>query len=127
MMDFSREHSPNEQWTFSHEQYRPFVLFHRTQAAALAVSEGQEPGEAISVIDEGLERMRQLFADHDAEEQYDENELVIRLGELRESLCDRHKIDPPLNEQLADAIAAEEYELAARLRDELAQRDAMGH
>ena len=36
MMDFCRDHSPDEQWTLSHEQYRPFVLFHRTQAAALA-------------------------------------------------------------------------------------------
>lgn len=33
--------SPDDQWTLSHEQYRPFVLFHRTQAAALS-----ELGEA---------------------------------------------------------------------------------
>ena len=25
-MDFVRAHSPNEEWTLSHEQYRPFVL-----------------------------------------------------------------------------------------------------
>jgi hypothetical protein len=35
LMDFVAQHSPNEQWTVSHEQYRPFVLFHRIQAAAL--------------------------------------------------------------------------------------------
>ena len=33
LMDFCRDHSPDEEWTMSHEQYRPFVLFHRTQAA----------------------------------------------------------------------------------------------
>ena len=38
-MDFVREHSPDEEWTVSHEQYRPFVLFHRTQAASLAALE----------------------------------------------------------------------------------------
>ena len=39
-MDFVREHSPTEEWTISHEQYRPFVLFHRVQAAALAAGCG---------------------------------------------------------------------------------------
>ncbi len=28
-MDFIKKHSPEEDWTVSHEQYRPFVLFHR--------------------------------------------------------------------------------------------------
>ncbi|HEX5442946.1 MAG TPA: DNA helicase UvrBC, partial [Pirellulales bacterium] len=27
-MDFVREHSPAEEWMLSHDQYRPFVLFH---------------------------------------------------------------------------------------------------
>ena len=35
-MDLVRERSPDEEWTMSHEQYRPFVLFHRVQAGALA-------------------------------------------------------------------------------------------
>ena len=35
-MDFVRDHSPSEEFTRSHEQYRGFVLFHRTQAAAAA-------------------------------------------------------------------------------------------
>ena len=33
LMDFVAAHSPNEDWTASHERYRPFVYFHRTQAA----------------------------------------------------------------------------------------------
>ncbi len=126
LMDFSRQHSPDKEWTLLHEQYRPFVLFHRTQAAALAVSEDEDPSKAIAEIDTGLERMRELFAEHDAVEQYEENELVVRLTELRESMRDHYKIEPPLTDQLADAIAAEEYELAARLRDEISQRDMPG-
>jgi len=38
LMDFAAAHSPDEEWTLSHEQYRPFVLFHRCQAAALATA-----------------------------------------------------------------------------------------
>ena len=44
-MDFVRDHSPDEEWTASHEQYRPFVLFHRTQASTLATLEEIGPAK----------------------------------------------------------------------------------
>ena len=36
-MDFVRDHSPSDEYTQAHEQYRGFVIFHRTQAAALVL------------------------------------------------------------------------------------------
>jgi hypothetical protein len=128
MMDLCARHSSDEQWTLSHEQYRPFVMFHRTQAAALAELETRSPETAIHEINLGLEGLRRLFAKHDADEMFDDDELVLRLTELRESLRDHYHVGRTLQEQLEDAVAAEQYELAARLRDELAQRDApFGH
>ena len=44
-----------------------------------------------------------------------------RLTQLRESLRREYGVGRTLHEQLADAVAAEEYELAARIRDELAR------
>jgi hypothetical protein len=93
-MDFVHRHSPDEEWTLSHEQYRPFVLFHRVQAGALAALEETGPEMAISEINMGLARFRDLFARYDAVERYADDEL-------------------------AEAIRAEDYELAARLRDEI--------
>ena len=61
LMDFVAVHSPNEEWTASHERYRPFVHFHRTQALALAVLERSGPEPAIEEINSGLEAMRQIF------------------------------------------------------------------
>ena len=48
--------------------------------------------------------------------------MVRRLMELRETLRERFDVGPTLDEQLAEAIAAEEYEKAARIRDEMARR-----
>ena len=121
-MDFVRDHSPDEEWTLSHEQYRPFVLFHRTQAAALAKLEESSPDEAIQELNGGLQRFRDLFTQYDAEEQFDDDELVQRLLELKDTLREQYRIKPSLAEQLAEAVAAEEYELAAKLRDELTRR-----
>ncbi len=122
LMDFVAAHSPNEEWTASHERYRPFVHFHRTQALALAVLEKSGPETAIEEINKGLEEMRKIFVSAEAEEQFDADELVVQLRELKESLRTEYKVGPTLAEQLAEAVAAEEYERAARLRDEIARR-----
>jgi hypothetical protein len=124
LMDVSRQHSPDEEWTNSHEQYRPFVLFHRTQADALAELEENGAEEAVQAITAGLDRIRELYVEHEVEDQFDEDELVTRLTELRESLRHEYSVGRTLQERLADAVAAEQYELAARLRDELASRNA---
>ena len=123
LMDFVVARSPDEQWTASHERYRPFVQFHRTQAQALAVLEQSGPEAAIEQINQGLESLRQLFVHIEAEEQFEQDELVTQLQELKESLRKEYHLGRTLAEQLADAVAAEEYERAARLRDEIAKRN----
>ena len=124
LMDFCASHSPDEDWTMSHEQYRPFVLFHRIQAQALEHLEHQSAEAAVHTINVGLEQIRDLFAQHEAEEMFEDSELAIRLGELRESLRDQYQVGLTLQEQLQEAVAREQYELAARIRDELARRQA---
>ena len=126
LMDFCKVHSPSEQWTLSHEQYRPFVLYHRTQAAALEKLHGDNgPELAIEEVNRGLRKMKDLFVVYEAEEQFKDDELVQRLDEFKENLRNRYEVGKTLREQLADAISQEQYELAARLRDKLNHRDTM--
>ena len=106
----------------THEQYRPFVMFHRTQALALAELEEKHAEAAVEAINDGLERIREVFVEYEAEDQYDEDELVQRLHELREALRKEYEVGRTLHEQLEDAVASEQYELAAKIRDELAKR-----
>ena len=122
LMDFVAAHSPDQEWTQSHEQYRSFVLFHRTQAAALAALEEATPEVAIEAVQQGLEQIRQVFVTGGVEEEFDQDELVNQLVQMKESLREEYKVGKTLNEQLADAVASEEYERAARLRDEIARR-----
>jgi hypothetical protein len=121
-MDFVRKCSPSEEWTLSHEQYRPFILFHRTQAAALAALDETGPEQAIEAINKGLEQLREVFVNFDAEERFDEDEMVARLEQLKSALREHYHVGKTLSEQLAEAIETEQYELAARLRDEIAKR-----
>jgi hypothetical protein len=122
LMDFLAAHSPDQQWTLSHEQYRPFVLFHRIQAAAMVAL--QDPGAeaAIEIINQGLEQMREMFAKFGAEERFDQDELVRQLDAMKESLRQEYRVGKTLGEQLAEAVAQEEYERAAAIRDQINKR-----
>ena len=121
-MDFCKQHAEDDQWTISHEQYRPFVIYHRTQAAALAAIEADEENgaeTAIEQVDKGLDQMRFLFVEYEAEEQFEADELVQRLIDFRENLRERYDIGDTLAEQLSKAIELEDYESAAALRDQM--------
>lgn len=121
-MDFCTKHSPSDEWTWSHEQYRPFILFHRTQAAAMASLDDDGPEGAIEKLNAGLTAIHAFFEEHEAEEKFEDDELVARLKNLRESVRDHYHVGRTLEERLKEAIAGEQYELAAQLRDQISMR-----
>ena len=123
LMDFCRSYSDDDNWTMTHEQYRPFVLFHRTQAESLKYLEGSEPESAVQTINDGLQRINSFFEEFEMGEQFTDSELVERLVEFRESLREKFEVGRTLAEKLQDAIETEQYELAAKIRDQLANRD----
>ena len=131
LMDFSSLYAPHSEWAEMHEQYRPFVLFHRTQAAALATLERGGPETAIVEIDAGSATIRELLvrdrdaADSDAGD-LEQDELLVKLAEMKVAIAEHYDVTSSLTQQLADAIAAEQYELAAQLRDQLGRKNRPG-
>ncbi len=121
-MDFVKRYSPSDEFTQAHEQYRGFVLFQRTQAATAQQAEANQHEAAVDEVRSGLERLRTYFAANDLEEQMDDNLMVQHLRRIEQKLREEHNIGATLQEQLDDAVAQEDYEKAARLRDELKRR-----
>jgi hypothetical protein len=122
LMDFSSANAADREWAIMHEQYRPFVMFHQVQAVALTKLQSDSPEGAVEVIDKGLQSLSELFTQHEAEEHFDEDVFVVKLREMQASIKSHFHLGPSLAEQLAEAVAAEQYELAAKLRDRLARR-----
>src|SRR5437870_9831528 len=92
-MNFVRDHSPNEEYAQAHEQYRGFVLFHRTQAAAALAVENDDAEAALDAIRDGLEKLRAFFTAYGAEEQMEEDGMVQQLRKMDQSLLKVHKIE----------------------------------
>jgi UvrB/uvrC motif len=121
-MDFVKTHSPAEQYTQAHEQYRGFVTFQRTQAAAALALELHNPEAAIDEVRGGLTKLQAFFASFDAEDQMEDDDMVQHLRKIEGSLRDQHGIEATLQEKLDQAVANEDYEEAARLRDALRKK-----
>jgi hypothetical protein len=122
LMDFSSLHAPDVDWAEMHEQYRPFVLFHRTQAAALGMLEADGAEAAIAEIEAGMKTIRAVLELDQEAGDVDEDELLLKLSEMKEAVAEHYEVQESLTQRLADAIAAEQYELAAQLRDQLSRK-----
>jgi len=123
LMDFSSAYTPDPEWSAMHEQYRPFVMFHKIQASALLDLENSNAESAKKIIEDGLQSLAEVFEKHDASEHFDDDGFVIKLREMSEAIVEHYELEPTLTEQLAEAIAAEQYELAAQLRDRMDKHD----
>ena len=69
-----------------------------------------------------MEAIRDVLADDDEADDPDEDELLAKLGEMKSAIAEHYDVQPSLAQQLADAIAAEQYERAAQLRDQLSRK-----
>jgi len=125
LMDFVRVHGIDADYVASHERFRGLVLFHRTQAAAALALERRRPEEAIDHVRDGVDR---LVAHHSQwSESNDDGEralqtLLEQLRVLEAEIRKNFAVAKTLREQLDMAVADEDYELAARLRDQIRAR-----
>ncbi len=125
LMDFVLRHGGDEDYIASHERYRGLVLFHRTRAAAALALHRRRPEEAIDLVHDGVDRIRDHHrhwsAEHDGIETH-ELSLIEQLGMLENEIRKNFAVEKTLREQLDDAVAREDYEKAARLRDQIRDR-----
>jgi hypothetical protein len=125
LMDFLRRHGPDGGYLAAHERMRGLVLFHRAHAAAVLALERRRPEEAIDEIHEGAERLidhqREWASEHDLPEPLDEP-LIEQLGALEREIRKSFAVQQTLREQLAEAVAREDYERASLLRDQIRAR-----
>jgi len=125
-MDFLKDHSPNEEFTLAHEQYRGFVLFHRTQAETAKHLEAEAPERAIDALREGQKQIQSFLVEHGLEEQAENDGMLRQLRMSEQALREKHGIETTLREELDKAVESEDFEKAARIRDQIRDRDT-GH
>jgi hypothetical protein len=107
------------------EQYRPYIIMINCRAHAAILEKDQRYSDALRIIRQGLERMREFYAHFGSELAYNESNEVKVLKKFARQLRRKMPVDDVtrLRDRLERAVKHERYEEAARLRDEIRRRE----
>lgn len=120
---FVVEHASRQRDKIEFDQYRPYVTMMRARALALQQLAKSDFDGALDQVDDGISRIREFLREYHQEDRESEcMELNILVG-LRRELEQERPTGPleRLEHQLELAVALEDYEEAARLRDQIRQ------
>jgi len=126
LMDIISQHVDDPELIFQHEKWRPFVTMDRARAEALMSCQRGDHAAGIQKIDSGIAEISDFFRRHHREELIPVSQEIAALKDLKHQLREsyglpltREEMLEGLREEQAKAIAEEDYERAARLRDEI--------
>lgn len=119
--DLCRDYAENPSDRTVLEQVRPYILMMRARACAGQALKDDEPKAAVVALEEGIESLRLHYDQVGEPEQFARSREVQLLRSMRESLVPKLPVSQKaeLRDRLKEAIARENYELAAILRNEL--------
>lgn len=118
---FVVEHAARARDKLLFDRYRPYVTMMRARALALQAMAKADYAVALAAIDEGIERIRVFLREYQQAENEAECTELASLIRFRREVESERPVGPVerLEQQLALAVDLEEYEEAARLRDQL--------
>jgi UvrB/uvrC motif len=122
---FVRAHATRKRDKVDFDQYRPYVQMMNTRARATQAIKNGEYRAALKQIDEGIKAIRQFLHEYEQDErEADCTELGFLIRWRRE--VERERPMGPLErleQQLELSVELEDYEEAARIRDQIRRLD----
>lgn len=121
VLDLCSTFAIQEQDRLMLEQYRPYIIMMRTRGSASLLFKDQKLHPAIDSIRQGLAEIKEFFEKFGQPEAYEQCEETRVLKRFAREIKRKLPIGPleRLQRKLKKAVAGEDYELAARLRDEI--------
>lgn len=127
---FVRAHAEHDRFKLQFDQWRPYVTMMNTRARATPlVREGHLP-QALEIVEAGIGAIRDFLDEYGQSPRAAECVELVNLEQWHEELLREQRQMPPdsqdkadlsahLRRQLNEAVAREDFEEAARLRDQI--------
>jgi hypothetical protein len=124
VLDLCGKYALNVEDRLHLEQYRPYIIMMHVRAKASILFKQKKWKDALEIVKEGLDSIKDFFAKFDQEEAFSRSNEVKILKKFARDIRKKLPIDPieKLKSQLQKALAREHYEDAARLRDEIKRK-----
>jgi UvrB/uvrC motif len=118
---FVARHAARQRDKIEFDQYRPYVQMMRTRARASQSLKKSEHKSALKRIDEGIKAIRRFLADYQQEESEEECAELQSLIRWRREVEREQPMGPleRLEQQLELSVELEDYEEAAKIRDQI--------
>ncbi len=125
---FVREYAGDDQIKLQFDQWRPYVLMMHTRAVATPLVEQKEFAEGLRTIESAIDSIRDFFDERDQADRAEECAELKSLEQWRDEILSREDAAAEampemrvrlLRQRLDEAISAENFEEAAKLRDEI--------
>ncbi len=121
LLAFVVRHASRNRDRMEFDQYRPYIAMMLARALVMKAIDRDDRRDALARLDEGVARIREFLREYDREDrEQDCSELRFLLG-WRDEIARDLPPDPlaRLEARLKRAVAGEDYEDAARLRDRI--------
>ncbi|MCX8038001.1 MAG: UvrB/UvrC motif-containing protein [Candidatus Sumerlaeia bacterium] len=121
VLDFVKAHADDTGDRLSLEQYRPYLIMMYTRAAAHHYLDRQLRGKALNEVRKGIAAIEEFFGEIGREELAARSPELNVLRQLETEIKEQipeAKIED-LRAAMQEAVANEDYERAAQLRDEI--------
>ena len=121
VLQFVSKYAGSEEWSWSLRQFQPQLLLILTRARASLAMEGKNYPAAIARVEAGIEEIREFYRETgnpEGAEHFGETASLEKwLEEIRTNrpLSRRERLE----RALLDAVRSEDYERAAKVRDQL--------
>ena len=103
------------------EQYRPYIIMMNSRASASLQFKAEQYPKAYATVTDGLKRIKAFFVQFGQREAFEKSNEVKILKRFAKEIKRKLPVDPleKLQGKLERAIKREDYEQAAKLRDEI--------
>lgn len=127
---FVRAHAENERLKMQFDQWRPYVSMMNTRALATPLVRDGKLAQALELIEAGIGTIRDFLDEYGQAERAAECVELVNLEQWHEEVLRQQRTQPPdgsdkadlaahLRRQLSEAVGQEDFEEAARLRDQI--------
>ena len=121
VFDFVEKHAESEELAWALRQFQPQLLMILTRARGAQALTTDDFSMAIQLVEQGLEQIRTFYRETTGVEAAEQSGEVLSLQDWLEEIRARRPLSrrERLERALHDAIKCEDYERAAKVRDEL--------
>ncbi len=118
---FAVKHATDRADKVQFDRYRPYVTMMRARALSSQALEQNDHAGALQAVDDGIAGIRVFLHDYDQDEDQFHCRELAKLLKIRREIESNRPVGPVerLEQQLALAISLEDYEEAARIRDQI--------